>query len=166
MGLAVQIQGRAEIRRLIAQVKATGDKGMARQMSAALRGTLKPVEAAIRREADAVMPESGGYREVLSKSLKFRAAGRASQRSATVMLKTYADGTGERRDIEALEDGILRHPVHGRSRMVRGRRVPSPWAVTKIRAGFHQRGTDNAGDEAEKRLAVVLDDFASRLAKG
>ena len=167
MSLTAQIQGIAQVRRLAAAVKATGDKGLGREMSAALRKTAKPIEVSVRREADAAMPASGGYQALLSKSLRFRASARSGTRTATLKLKTFADGTNERRDIRALEKGQLRHPVYGRSRTVRGRgRVPNPWAVTVIRAGFHRRGTENAGDEAARELGKVLDDFAARLAKG
>jgi hypothetical protein len=60
----------------------------------------------------------------------------------------------------------LRHPVFGRSRTTRRGRRPNPWSVTSIKAGFHDRGVENAADEAEKRLAQVRDDFSARLAKG
>jgi hypothetical protein len=34
-----------------------------------------------------------------------------------------------------------------------------------IRAGFYDRGTKKAGDEAEKQLQAVLDDFTQRLSE-
>lgn len=164
--LTVRVDGAAELRRVAAGIRATGDKGLGRQMARALAGTSKPIGAAITAEAMRVMPESGGYREVLTRSLRHKAAQRTAGRSAQLKLITFADGTGERRDVEALEKGVLRHPVYGRSRTVRGRRAPNPWAVTRIRPGFHERGVENAGPEAEKALRAVLDDFADRLAKG
>lgn len=164
--LAVRIDGAARLRQVAADIRATGNEGLGRQMSRALAGTTKPISAAITAEAMRVMPESGGYRAVLSKSLRYKTSQRTAGRTAQLKLITYADGTGERRDVESLEKGELRHPVYGRSRTVRGQRVPSPWAVTRIRPGFHERGTKGAGDEAEQRLGAVLDDFAERLAKG
>jgi hypothetical protein len=162
----VRIDGGARLRQVAADIRATGDKGLGRQMSRALDATTKPISAAIKAEAMRVMPESGGYREALTKSLRHRTSQRTAGRTAQLKLITYADGTGQRRDVESLEKGELRHPVYGRSRNVRGKRVPSPWAVTRIRPGFHERGTKNAGDEAGQRLGAVLDDFAARLAKG
>jgi len=161
------IVGRARLHEVAKAVRATGDKGLGRQMGKALAATTTPLQEAIDAEAARVMPVGGGYQAVLSKSLHHKTSQRTGSRSATIRLITYADGTGERRDVEALEKGTLRHPVFGRSRTVRGRgRVPNPWAVTRIRSGFHQRGTADAGDEAQKRLLVVLDDFAARLTKG
>jgi len=167
MALEVRITGAARLHEVAKAIRVTGDKGLGREMARALAATTTPLQEAIDAEAARVMPVRGGYRAVLSRSLHHKTSQRTGSRSATIRLITYADGTGERRDVEALEKGVLRHPVSGRSRTVRGRgRVPNPWAVTKIRAGFHQRGTANAGAEAQKRLGAVLDDFAARLAKG
>ncbi len=161
------IVGRVRLHEVAKAVRATGDKGLGREMSRALARTTVPIQTEIDAEAAKVMPVRGGYQAVLSKSLHHKTSQRTGSRSATVRLITYADGTGERRDVERLEKGELRHPVFGRSRTVRGRgRVPNPWAVTRIRSGFHQRGTDSAADEATKQLGDVLDDFAARLAKG
>jgi len=166
MSLTAEIQGRAQLRRLAAAVKATGDKGLGKEMSAALRKATKPIEAAIRSEAEAVMPSQGGYRGVLSKSLKVRVSQRIGSRRAALELKTFATGTKERRDIGALNKGVLRHPVYGRSRPTRFGRQTNPWSVTRIRPDFHGRGTARAADDAQRELGKVMDDFAARLAKG
>lgn len=171
MALDVRVSGSARLHQVAKQVRATGDKGMAREMGRALARTTVPVQRSIAAEADRTMPESGGYRQVLSKSLRHKTSQRTGGRSATVRLITYADGTGERRDIESLEAGDLRHPVYGRSRRIRrgvraGTVQANPWAVTKIRAGFHERGTRDAADQAVAELGTVLDDFAQRLAGG
>lgn len=165
--LEVRVSGAAQLRKVAVGIRATGDKGLGRQMGRALAATTKPLQREIAAEAERVMPNRGGYRGLLSKSLRHKTSQRTSARNSSIRLITYADGTGERRDVEALEAGRLRHPVFGRSRTVRGRgRVPNPWTVTKIKPGFHERGTENAGDEAEQRLLGVLDDFAARLTKG
>lgn len=167
MALDVGIVGAARLHQVAKAIRATGDKGLGREMARALAKTTQPLQRDIAAEAAKAMPVGGGYQPLLSKSLRHKASQRTGSRTATMRLITYADGTGERRDVEALEAGNLRHPVFGRSRTVRGRgRVPNPWAVTAVKAGFHRRGTGSAGDEAEKQLGVVLDDFAARLAKG
>lgn len=164
--MEVHIDGRAQLHAVAKAIRATGDKGLGREMSRALAKTTTPLQREIDAEAARVMPVRGGYQAVLSKSLHHKTSQRTGSRSATIRLVTYADGTGERRDVESLEKGALRHPVYGRSRNTRRGRVPSPWAVTKVRSGFHQRGTQKAGDEAVKQLGAVLDDFAARLTKG
>lgn len=166
--LEVRIDGSAALRGLAQQMRDRGERSLAREMSSALARASTPVQLSIREEADKVMPSSGGYRSLLSRSLKFRTARRLGAQSASFRLMTFADGTKQRRDIKALENGVLRHPVFGRSRRLkRGKRagtiIANPWAVTSIRSGFHQRGTDGAAAEAEKAMLDVLDDFAARL---
>jgi hypothetical protein len=166
--LDARITGAAQLRQVAKAIKAAGDKGLSKELSAALRKAGgKPVQAAIRREADAVMPSRGGYQGDFGRSLRFRTTIRAAGRTASVRLVTFADGTRERRDIRALDRGLLRHPVYGRSRRLRGgARQANPWAVTRIRSGFHDRGTARAADDAEREIGVVLDAFADRLLKG
>lgn len=163
------IAGAAQLRRVAAAIRAEGDKGLGKQMGEALRRAARPVQASVRTEY-AKLPVKGGYAAEFSKSLRFRTALKAGARVAAFRLLTFADGTSERRDIQALEGGKLRHPVYGRSRKLRrGKRagtiVANPWAVTTVRGGFHRRGTDDAADAAEREMTKVLDEFASRLAK-
>lgn len=169
MGLEARIGGASQLRQVAAQIRATGDRGLGQQMSRALAKATNPVREEIRVSAADTMPS--GYQETLTKSLRFRTSVRAAARQASVRLITTGAGKAERRDVRALEKGDLRHPVFRRSRRItRGVRAGSiqlnPWTITKIRAGFHERGTDKAADAAERELTKVLDDFASRLLKG
>lgn len=163
MALDVQIIGSAELKRLAAQIQASSDKGLGPALGRAMREAAKPVERSIRAEYKG-LPASGGYAGAFSKSLRFRTSLRTTARSGSFRLLTFADGTHERRDINRLEKGELRHPVFGRSRPGRkGERLANPWAVTRVRGDFHKRGTDNAADEAEKAMSEVVSDFADKL---
>jgi hypothetical protein len=160
----VRISGAAQLRRVAAQIRATGDKGLGREMGRAIDKALEPTKKAIDASAERTMPS--GYRSVLTRSLKHRRGLRTTTRTASVRLTTSAVGEKEARDLPALEAGNLRHPVFRRSRPTKRGRKANPWAVTKVEPGFHRRGTAKTADEAEKQLRVVLDDFADRLAKG
>lgn len=162
--MEVRVDGAAQLRAVAKAIKATGDKGLGREMSAGLRAATRPVQTAILAEADRVLPKRGGYRDTFTASVRFRNSVRAQARQASVRLVTFGEGTSQRRDIRGLNKGDLRHPVYGRSRNTRGGRVPNPWTVTKIRAGFWDRGTNSAADAAEREMTKVLDDFASKLA--
>ncbi len=165
--VSVQINGSAQLRRVADGIRATGDRGLGKEMSSGLRKVAKPVQTSIRASADETMPSGGGYQAAFAKSLRFRTDLRNARRDAFFKLTTFADGKAERRDIGSLNRGKLRHPVYGRSRPKRGGgRQPNPWAVTSIKPGFHDRGTAAAADLAEKEMSTVLDDLASRLAKG
>lgn len=167
MGLDVSISGSAELKRLAAQISARGDAGMSRQMAAGLKKASDPVQRSIRSEYTK-LPSRGGYSALFSKSLRFRTNLRSGGRQASFRLLTFADGTHERRDIKALEGGTLRHPVFGRSSRVKkgvkaGTIIPHGWSVTTVKGGYHRRGTEHAAEDAEREMAKVLDEFASRL---
>lgn len=160
--LEVEVAGADKLRRLAQHIEAEGNKGLGRQMSAALKRASTPLQESLRAEYTK-LPARGGYAGTFAKSLRFRTATRTGSRNASFRLLTFADGTSERRDITALEKGVLRHPVFGRSRNTRRGRVASPWAVTRIRGGYHKRGTDKAANKVESEMVKVLDELASNL---
>jgi hypothetical protein len=169
VSLEVRIEGAATFKRVAAQMRAEGRKDLSRAMGAALTAASIPVQEAVTDEAGAVMPSRGGYRDLLTGSLKHRLTRRLGGQSARLILTTYAEGTKERRDIVALNKGTLRHPVYGRSRRIkRGKRagtsIPNPWAVTKIRSGFYDRGTAQAMELVQAAMVGVIEDYAARLA--
>lgn len=151
-----RVLGAKQLREVARHIRNEGDKGLGRQFGKALEKTVEPVKKSIAESAGRTMPS--GYAPTLTRSLEHRRSTRSDTRKASVFLATYADGRKERRDLPALEAGNLRHPVFGRSK--------SPWVQQRIRAGFHERGTEKAGDEAEKQILAVVDDFVQRLAKG
>lgn len=122
-------------------------------MADALERATKPMQESIKASALATMPS--GYGPTFVASLAHRRSRRASGQRAQVILRTYADGQAQRREIRHLEAGNLRHPLYGH----RG----SAWHVTKIRAGFHKRGTDGAADAVTTEIIKVVEDFAQRL---
>lgn len=165
MALDFQVDGGAQLRKVAAQIRATGDKGLGRELAKALAAALEPVKTAIEASAEKTMPS--GYKATLTASLRHRRTQRTSARQASVRLTTFADGQKERRDLPRLNKGELRHPVFGRYRRLKnGQLRKRPWSKTRIESGFHDRAVKDAGPEAEKRVLAVLDDFADRLAKG
>lgn len=164
MALEVRIDGAAQLRQVTAQLKASGSKGLGQQMGKALTKALAPIGRAIEAEADKVMPS--GYGPTLTASLRHRRSTRTTARSASVRLVTTGDGKKDDRDLPSLNAGKLRHPVYGRFRRTATGVQGNPWAVTSIKSGFHDRGIEKAGPEAERGLVKVLDDYADRLAKG
>jgi hypothetical protein len=161
------IGGSAQLRQVAGAIKAAGDKGMGKEMSAGLRRAAKPLQAAILDSAAETLPQGGGYAAEFTRSMRFRTSVRAAARQAAFRLVTFSDGTKERRDIRRLEAGQLRHPVFGRSRALRNRqRVPNPWAVTAIKPGFFERGTSKAAAAVETEMLAVLGELAARITKG
>ena len=163
MALDVEILGAAELKELARRITVLGDKGLGREMGQALKRAATPVEKALKDEYDG-LPKRGGYSGTFSKSARYRTALRAAGRTASFRMTVFAEGAHQRRDIDKLERGELRHPVFGRSRAGRsGRRTSNPWAVTAVQGGYFRRGSDTAGPAAQREMVKVLDEFTKKL---
>jgi hypothetical protein len=165
--LEVRVEGAYLFKQVAEQMRAAGNRSLEREMVRALEKAAAPVERDVRREYD-TLPSRGGYAAVFSRSLRIRLGRRTGGRSATLTLRAYADGTKERRDINRLEAGQLRHPVYGRSRRLRkgvraGTALANPWTVTAIRGGYFRRGTADAADHATRAMIGVVEDYAQKM---
>lgn len=148
---------------LARDARIAGRKDLVKELNAGLARSVKPIQQAIRVEAEQVMPASGGYRALLTRSLRVRAA----KGDLRVRLLVSAKGKSEDRDVRRLNLGELRHPnPPGRFRRVRGRRVVNDWSTTRIRSGFVFRPFDKHADTVEKELAEALGNVAKKLAGG
>lgn len=159
-----RVLGAQQLREVARHIRNEGDKGLGRQFAKALERAVEPVKKSIVESAEHTMPS--GFAPTLTRSMKHRRSTRSDARRATVILATYAEGKKERRALPAMEAGDLAHPVFGRARMTRKGLSPNPWVTQRIRAGFHERGTEKASGEAEKQILVAVDDFVQRLARG
>ena len=157
MGVQFKVSGAEQLHHLAQLFRDLDRQGLGRQMSTALGKAVAPIGKAIDREGGQVAPS--GYRGELTASLKHRRSLRNTRTQASVRLTTTAKGRRENRDLPAINAGRLRHPVFGRTRRSRNGPKANPWAVTRVRAGFHERGTARAGDEAEKQLWGVLEHY-------
>lgn len=168
--MQLRVSGSVELKRFAAAVKATGNKGLGREMAAGLRKAGKPIQESIKDTFTETLPERGGYRAAASKSVRFRTNIRSGPRAGTVRITTYAVGKGENRDLPRINKGQLRHPVFGRSRNTFAgksrRRVPNPWATTRVTPRFFERGIDKAKGAVEKEMLAVLADYTRRLTRG
>ena len=114
-----------------------------------------PAKRAVTESAEATMPSSGGYAALLSRSLRIRTKVDTGLTTAGITITTYADGKGRRRDVPALNRGVLRHPVYGHRRR--------KWVAQRIRPGFWTDAAKRIESDAEKRVSDVLDETAKKL---
>lgn len=161
MSLEIRVSGGAKLELAAKQIKAVGNRGLGQVMRRRLEEAAKPLEIAVRAEAERVMPS--GYRATFTAALRFKKTIKASARTAEVVFRTYADGKGERRDVNRLEAGQLKHPVFGRARRTKAGLVKNPWATTRIRAGFWTRPVDENLPKVRDALISVLDDVIAEL---
>jgi len=153
MGFEVQTTGGADLASVRRQLRALADKGLGKQLGRGLRDASQGLRAEIKAEVPRAMPS--GYAPTLAKSLRFRQQVRESRQTATVTLRVYGDGKRQRRDVPALNRGVLRHPTYGRRR--------DPWVEQRVRGGFVDRPVTRLGPEIRKSMDAVVDHIADQI---
>lgn len=152
MGLDVRVTGGAQLRDVQQRLRALGDRGLGRQMGAALRAAAKPLKPAVVAEVPRAMPS--GYAPTLSRSLRFRTAVKESRHSAGVTVRVYGDGRRERRDVPSLNRGTLRHPLYGNR---------ARWFAQRLRPGFVDRPYQRLAPAVRREMQAVIDDVARQI---
>jgi hypothetical protein len=157
MPVSVGISGSsaAELRYLAAKFRKAAARDLTRVLKRAQREAVKPLQKAIKEEALATLPKRGGYSVVMAKAVKVSASGGTPGRP--LIVRIYARGKTEERDVRQVNAGILRHPVFG----VWRRRVPP----TRVRPGFVDRPVDKLADEVLKRSADEVGKLLEEIAR-
>jgi hypothetical protein len=96
----------AQLRMLSMRARELADKGVAREMNAALRSTTVFLEAAVREAAGQQLPQSGGLARQQA-SQEIRTTVLMSSRDAGVRMRTLTRGSMQ------TDKGYVRHPVFG-----------------------------------------------------
>lgn len=149
------MSGGADLDKVVQGLRRVGDQGLGKQMAKQLRAATEPLRKDIRAEVPKAMPS--GYAPILSKSLRFRQSVQPGRTTARVLLRVHADGQRERRDLPALNRGVLRHPVYGdRNR----------WVAQRVRRGVVDRPVDRLGPEVRRQMAAVVQYVADEITKG
>ncbi|MGE5830148.1 MAG: hypothetical protein ACM30G_17570 [Micromonosporaceae bacterium] len=148
------LTGGTEMRYVATLLRRAALGDLERERRKAQRVAVKPLEQAIKVEAKATLPKAGGYAALMGRAVKVTV--RTGGPGATVLqARVHARGKVELRDVRAVNNGNLRHPVFGR----RG----SPWKVTTVRPGFVTRPAARtweqvyrASDEAHRRYLEMI----------
>lgn len=155
MGFDIKMTGGTELYQLKAQLKQLGDTGLSREMTKRLKSATEPLKTAIQAEIPKTIPS--GYAPVLSRSMKYRVSSKTAKQSSAIRYIVFSQGKGDRRDVPALNQGQLRHPVFGRRRQA--------WVSQKVRAGFADKPLDRLVPEIRREMSNVLNDVAERLVR-
>jgi len=167
MGLQVNITAGRDLTAVRKALRELGDKGLGQQLSRGLSRAVLPLRREIRAEAVTKMPS--GYGPLLSKSLRFRQSTRTSRREGQVIERVYGDGKTERRDVIRLDQGILRHPVFGRTRPLKRHSVwratskRNPWVAQAVEKGFASATVERMQPEIATAMQAVLDEVADKI---
>lgn len=120
--MASRVTGQASARALSARLDVAPkvlDANTKKALQRSAPKIVRKVDASVGKR----LPHRGGYAETMLKSLRYEA--RIKGKGMT--LSVWADGKISRRDLPAVNRGVIRHPVFGRRK--------DKWEVTRIRPG-------------------------------
>lgn len=125
------------------------DKTLRKGLLANLRAAGKPVVTEMKRNLRTDMPQAGGLARDLARA------------RIGVRTRTSGDKTGvrieaqhSRHDLEAVEAGLIRHPVFGRS---------GPWVTQKVPAGRLSAPVDNARPVMQRAILKAMENVQNEI---
>jgi hypothetical protein len=145
----------AELRYLAAKFRKAAARDLTRVLKRAQRNAVKPLQREIKEEALATLPKRGGYNALMSRAVKVSVTGGTPGKK--LIVRIYARGRTEERDVAKVNAGILRHPFYGKR---------SRWYTTTVPRGFVDRPIDNVPELLEHlasdEIKVLLEEIARR----
>lgn len=152
--MLVTVSGDASFKRFAVACDKASGPGFERHMDRGLREAGEDLGHAVRATTDIFMPS--GYEDLFRSRLMSKVEILHGARRG-MRLTMYARGKVTRREVERLEQGMLRHPVFGRTRRLKsGLLMKNPWSAQKIRSGFFSTPIKYATPQAIKRLDAAL----------
>lgn len=163
MVVRITTTGRAGFARLSHALHEAGEKDLKKELDRGCRDAGKVIVDAVAANTDKYIPR--GFEKEFGASLRTRVEVRVLQsRRATAVF--WADGNkGNRRKIEEMNAGTLRHPVFGRTRPLKRHWIHkatsqlNPWVDQAIKPGL----VDEPATEAMPEAVGKLDDALARV---
>lgn len=164
--LFVRVDGAQELQRLARDLKAAGDKDLRRKLYRGFQHIAKPVKAAAQQGALDTLPSSGGLAAKVAAG-QYRVSVRSRGSGASLQLRVSAKSGGIRvdhkrkkitagqMDLNAMDRGRLRHPVHGNRHV---------WVNQKVKPGWFTKSTARSARLAHKEALKVITEVARELA--
>ncbi len=153
-GMSLTVLGGIALRRLSLQLQEAGRTDLMDELRDGVNKAVLPLGDSIVVGVPEYMPS--GYAPVLAKSLEFRMTQRRGAASFVVSMSMIGKGSKKRREIRALDRGVVRHPVFGRYHRA--------WVAQKIRPGFWSAPVKKGKDGAVRRAVQVMQDVAKKAA--
>lgn len=126
------------------------DPLLSRELAAGIREATEPLKKQAEAELAAVLPSRGGAAADIPADTKVVTQRRGGVRNPGIRLRSRS-----RRNVRALERGILRHPLYGNK---------AHWFNTMIRPGWFSRPIADGTGDLRKELSRRLDIVASKIA--
>lgn len=147
--IGASISGGPELRYVAGKLRKAAARDLTRELRQGQRTAFRPLQKEIKVEAAATLP--GAYAAVMARAVRVSVTVRPKGLSARV----YGRGRKELRDVRAVNDGILRHPLYGQR---------AHWFTTRVRRGFvdrpWERTADRVLDESADAVERVLQEIA------
>lgn len=112
MGQDFEITGAEEFQFLSRRLKDAGTKGkgLRKELYTQIRKAAKPLRDEVKKAERADLPHAGGYAAEVARS-PITTVPHSTGDSIGVTLKQR--GNGKTRDLQAMDDGLIRHPLFG-----------------------------------------------------
>lgn len=169
--MPVTVHGADRLRTLARQLREAGDASLRKELHAGLSRAVKPLKTEVVGAVAAYLPSR--YAALVAASLTVRTSARGGQ-GARVRVTTGSKGRKEKRDLSALNAGVLRHPVFGRHRFVTARRGAAhrdvrsarPWVAQRVQKGFFDDQAVRLGVDVARECERVIDQVARKIEGG
>ena len=158
-----EVTGTADFKILGAKLK-VADKSMRLKLGRNIRAATAPLKSAI-PEAAQRLPKSGGLADLVAKT-PIRTS--ITNNSMGLHVKVRSAGSPPVRDVRAIDEGKLRHPVFGsNARRVAGHLKDSikadKWVSQSVPSGYFSDPVDAATPEITAAVTKAIDEIAKEL---
>lgn len=157
--MRIEVSGAKDCFRLAGALHEAGHKNLKRELDKGSRLAGDLIAAAVTDPTSLHRYVPQGFERRMDLSVRTKVEVRLVQ-SRRITVVVWASGKRERRDIRAMNRGVLRHPVYGRMRRLKdGTLKANPWVVQSIRPGL----IDEPAREAMPKAVQAIEDAVKRV---
>lgn len=150
--MELEVLGADQFAALSRRLREAADKGLQRELYAALNRASRPARERVMAELPAYLPD--GYAEDFGPTLRMRTSGRGG-RNAGIRITAKAKGPTGERFVGPLDAGELRHPLFGRR----------PWYRQDVHAGFFSEPIAESAPVIREELIGAMETIAEQIAE-
>ncbi len=167
--MAVAVVGADRFKVVARRLRTAADrKDLTRELRKGILDAVPALKDAVREQADSYLPDR--YAAELVPSLRMTTATTTTGGQVTVRISTVAKGKGGNpRQVGDLERGLLKHPVHGRTRRLKRHAVHratsrrNPWVTQAVKPGFVTRPMEAAAPAVRKQIEAGVDRVLNKI---
>lgn len=155
----IRITGAESLRALGKDLKAMGEegKGFRKELLKSMRVGAKPLVEATRASARANLPKKGGLNEFIATSKIATRNSLAGNKVGTRIVAKKAGGSKGFHDLEAMDAGSFRHPVHGNRKV---------WVQQSVTPGWFTKPLNEAMPKVRASLMEAMEVTELKITKG